>query len=135
MAVPGCDRPTLAADGWSYEIASPRDEPLMLTLEGELDIAGASTLRSLLRRAVPGADVLVDMTAVTFIDGSITGILVEADAALAGEGGRLRLHGLGPDVTRVLRLAAAEQLLPVDSPDACSQREIGERATPPQRLA
>ncbi len=70
-----------------------------------IDAAGAVRFKDEMRRLTEGGsgDVLLDLSAVEFLDSSGLGALVSAMKAL-GVGRRLDLAGLTPPVFRVIRL-------------------------------
>jgi anti-anti-sigma factor len=79
------------------------DDAAVLYLSGEVDLLTAPTLRGRLYDAALGCErmLVVDLSAVTFLDCAGLGPLLEARAYL---GGRLRLRGVPWPIRHVLRL-------------------------------
>ncbi len=80
----------------------PRRPPwdgAVVRVEGEVDIASAPALRSLLTRANHARDVLVDLSGVTFMDCAGLSALLQARAQHAG---RLALRSPPPSLRRIL---------------------------------
>ncbi|WP_298462274.1 STAS domain-containing protein [uncultured Cellulomonas sp.] len=83
------------------------DGRAVVHVAGQLDVAGAAPLRRELVRLADAdvSDVLVDLTAVTFIDSTGVGVLVGGLKRFRGTGGRLELVVDDARVLRVLRIA------------------------------
>ena len=92
-------------------------DPSVVMLRGEIDMATAPavnvTVASRLRAGC--RDLTIDLSDVTFIDSQGFNALLKAHVALAADGGELRLRSPSQAVTRALRLAGLDQLLPVDA--------------------
>jgi anti-anti-sigma factor len=75
----------------------------VLHLTGDVDLAAAPGLHQLLERPIadPACHIVVDLSAVTFMDCSGLRPLLDAQALI---GDRLRLRGLPRQVTRLLDL-------------------------------
>ena len=76
--------------GAQFSVASDGTGPVVIAT-GELDLAVKDDLREVLTE-LTGA-VTVDLTAVTFVDSSVIGVLVGAHNRLMKDGGTLRLRG------------------------------------------
>ena len=79
----------------------------LITLTGELDLAGAPRFRQAVDDAVGRnrRHLAIDATGLTFIDSSgLVALLAARDEVTSG-GGSLRLTGASTAVTRVLRMA------------------------------
>ena len=76
-------------------------------VEGQVDMHTSPDLRGHLRTALQGRStpIVVDLTAVAFIDSSGLATLIEALQAVSKYGGRLRLCGLSPAVQNLFRLS------------------------------
>jgi anti-sigma B factor antagonist len=88
-------------------------------LAGDIDVATADTWRQRLLDAVrgcDGADVIVDMSAVTFIDASGVAILVGTQETAAAEGKRVVLHSTPARVMHVLDLVELTDRFAFDPP-------------------
>lgn len=95
-------------------ISSRRDSDLV-TLRGELDIAGAGALHGCLAR-LRGRRVVVDVRHLTFIDAAGMSALVIAHGRAARSGASLVVRGADGGVRRVLDLAGLLHLLDEVSP-------------------
>jgi anti-anti-sigma factor len=89
------------------------DDTMVVSLSGEVDLFSAAALEDQLKRAVEsGADrVIVDLSALHFIDS--TGLRVLLKAALASRQDSCRLCFLrgGPQVERVLEVSGVKKQL------------------------
>lgn len=78
----------------------------------ELDIAAVPELRARLAAAHrPGAQVVLDMREVTFMDSSALAVVLAADRRLEAAGGALRLANVSAQVRRVLRICGLAHLV------------------------
>jgi anti-sigma B factor antagonist len=85
-----------------------------IALEGELDLAGAGRVERELQRA-EATDVLaivVDLSALTFMDSTGVRLLMNAQARSRADGGRLLLLRGPTAVQRVFELCGVQRLLP-----------------------
>ena len=91
------------------------DATRTLRLAGELDLAGAPALEAAIEEALAdsGRVVVVDFSALTFIDSTGIAILVAAMGDERGAG-RLRfVPSTAPAVARVLKLTGVEERMPL----------------------
>lgn len=81
---------------------------------GEIDLATAPDLRQALAEAVdrPGPRLVVDLTAVTFMDSSGLNLLLGAWRATQAFGGDIRLVGACNGVRRVIDIMQVDRILP-----------------------
>ncbi|MFI9642079.1 STAS domain-containing protein [Micromonospora sp. NPDC051925] len=98
------------------QLPTPGEEHgrVVLAPAGELDIATVSGLERALDEALdrPGLlEIVVDLTAVTFLDSTAVAALLRGAAEAVGRGATLRLVDPQPVVARVLRITAVGQLL------------------------
>ena len=96
----------LDADPAAEASEDPGQQCRVLRPSGELDLANAADLRSSLHGSGPGWDiprVIVDLSAVTFMDVSPLRELRAAQALAHGYGGWLRLVHSHPGIDRLLR--------------------------------
>jgi anti-sigma B factor antagonist len=84
-------------------------------LSGELDIATAATVREGLASACrdASAEVIVDLSHVSFFDAVTVRLFAQANDQLNKTGGRLTLLGLSPLQEKVLRICGLDHLLAV----------------------
>ena len=105
-----------------FSIATePRDDALLVTLAGELDLANADDVESAVLGAVAGGRrVVLDLRQLDFMDSSGVRVLVAAHAAAEEGGGRFTIVRPPPGgaVSRVLEISGLEGILElVDSAD------------------
>jgi anti-sigma B factor antagonist len=92
----------------------------VIRLAGEADITTTTALRDALAAAVAKRPhmILVDMTALTFIDSAATQMIIRAYRLLLPEGRRLVLIHPTPTVARTLELIGVNRLISIcDSVD------------------
>ncbi|MCI8622186.1 MAG: anti-sigma factor antagonist [Provencibacterium sp.] len=98
------------------------DENLRAALSGEIDHHSAKELRAqiddAITRAVP-QKLVMDFSAVTFMDSSGIGLVMGRYKQVAVYGGTLSITGLGVQQRKVMRLAGLDKL--------CSFEETGEK--------
>lgn len=90
----------------------------VLSVSGEIDLHTAPSLRAALEPAVrsareQGTAVVVDLTAVSFLDSTGLGELVGANKALAISGDRLHVVAVGDRLPRLLGLTGLTEVLAV----------------------
>ena len=81
-----------------FEVTVQRDDELAtIVVSGELDLATVPQLSAAVAEHDDAGFLVLDLTAVTFIDSTGVRVLIEADRACAGSGSRLGvLAGDGP---------------------------------------
>jgi anti-sigma B factor antagonist len=106
----------MAALTTSVTTGNSGPEPYTLVkLAGEADVTGSDSLRALLEaetRKRPGL-LLIEMSALRFIDSAALQVVLRAGLALAKQGGRFALVSPSDTVARVLRLTEADRIVPV----------------------
>ena len=98
------------------EISTRKDgRYAVVTLRGELDLAGASGLRDRLRTACEDNDgrVVLDLNELTFIDSTGLSILVEYHDKARAAGGRLILLAPRAPVVRILDITGLDGRLTI----------------------
>ena len=91
------------------------NDAVVVRVDGELDLATAPALRAALERALADGDQLVvDLSAVTFIDSSGLSVLVRAYQVL-GVTGTLKVRGPSSQARRLFEMAGVESLIDVES--------------------
>ena len=90
---------------------------VVLAPHGDLDLKVAPELQGRIAAAIEdGADaVVIDLSAVTFIDSMGLGVLVGAAHRLKPRGGRLRVVVPAPHLRRIFELTLLDQVLSLDS--------------------
>lgn len=93
---------------------SSRATSTVVALAGDIDIQTAPLLREALAALPPSEQmVVVDLSAVEFLDSSGVGALVGAAAALREGGGSLRLACPPPRVQKVFRISRLAEVIPI----------------------
>ena len=93
---------------------STRETSTVMTVAGDIDIQTAPVLREALAALPPTAFmVVVDLSAVEFLDSSGVGALVGAAAALREGGSSLRLACPPPQVQKVFRISRLAEVIPI----------------------
>jgi len=85
-----------------------------LSVSGEVDMAVASTLLDAIVTAGqtgPAADLVVDLSQVTFLDSSGISALIEAQRRLAASDVELRVSNASPFVTKVFAVSGVDRVL------------------------
>jgi anti-sigma B factor antagonist len=103
---------TIGSDSFRIDLRS-YDEGLIIVLAGEFDLAGVPRFEQAVEtvnEAGP-AHVVVDFTALQFIDSSGISAIVELMTARAGVSDRLRACGIRGQVERVLELVGVDERL------------------------
>jgi anti-sigma B factor antagonist len=103
----GTPRPRLALD-----VRTDGDDQILITADGEIDLYTEPLLREALFAALAqdsAHTVLVDMSAVSFLDSTGINALVKAHHAATGTNRTVRLRNPQPRVTRVLRITGLER--------------------------
>ena len=118
--------------------ASVRDGHVVVVLRGELDITGAAdaeaAITALLAR---GQYLIIDMSALDFIDCSSLGALLRVQGLARGGGGDVVLAAPQPHVRRLLALTGMDEVFCVQASVAAAVAGIGSRRRrhPWRRLA
>jgi anti-sigma B factor antagonist len=97
-----------------FDITSSFDRELFaIELFGELDLASAPELEALIARAeeTSATTILIDLSALRFIDSSGIGVLMRASEHSLSNGDRLRFLRATGQVERVLALCGLDHLL------------------------
>ncbi len=89
------------------ELQRPTDGLALVTLAGEVDLYTAPKFREVLLQGIDeGARrVVIDLSAVTFIDSTVLGVLVHGAKRLGPDGGALHLVCGPGGVRRILEIA------------------------------
>jgi anti-sigma B factor antagonist len=100
----------------------------VMRVTGEVDVVSASTLRRelALHMGSRQADLVVDLTAVTFMDSTGLSVLVRAARQLHERGGRLELVVDRARVVDLLRLTAVQRFVFVHRTVEDARRHLGE---------
>lgn len=118
----------MAVEGFSVEVDGDPDRvgaglgpgngvggPTVVTVAGDVDLAAADTLWSVLDEYVrPGTDVVVDCSKIAFLDSMGLRTLIRAQHKADASGTRLTLASPSEAVLRVLQLAGVADLFVLD---------------------
>jgi anti-sigma B factor antagonist len=87
----------------------------LVALSGEADVTNSGALRELLDAEVAKEPrtLVIDLSELRFMDSSALHVILRANRAMDRQGGVLALAGPRDPVAKMLRLTAADQLLPV----------------------
>lgn len=99
----------------------PKTKPGVLPLEGEIDLHVAPQLSASLANLIASkpANVVVDLSKVTYIDSSGLAALIEAMQNVARYGGKFALAGLQESVRPIFEIARLDQVFRI-FPDTAS---------------
>jgi anti-sigma B factor antagonist len=101
-------------DGQNLSLDVRRDgDSITVLAEGEIDKATAPLLRDCLTEL--RGDVVLDLTALEFLDSTGLGVLISANRSLAETGGTLRVRDPQPQVRRVLDITGLGEWLTVET--------------------
>lgn len=91
-----------------------RDDHAVVTATGEIDVETAGSLSDSVTEALARAPrVLLDLSAVTFIDSTGLGVLVRAHRAAEARGGFFAVVHPTPQTRKLVRVLGLDQLLHV----------------------
>ena len=91
--------------------ASTEEACTVLAVSGDLDLQTAPELEQHL--ADVAGDVVVDLSAVEFLDSSGIGVLVNAALRIQDAGGAMRLACPRPHVQKVFRISRLAEVMPI----------------------
>jgi anti-anti-sigma factor len=99
----------------TIEVRSPQPHAALVVLAGEHDLCSADQLRQTLDMSLSGCDhLIVDLSAVEFIDSTIIGVLVQTMKKATGVGRKFSVVlGTAPAVERALEVSGVLPLLNV----------------------
>lgn len=101
---PSSGRAMTTPPGFAVEVDA-REDVVVVRVQGELDMSTAPSLAAALADAAPAdATVVVDLSAVAFLDSSAIGTLVTSGRARTEAGGRLQIGGRSTIVDRVFEI-------------------------------
>ena len=95
--------------------ASGGETYTLVGLSGEADVTNSDALRDLLDAEVAKEPrmMVIDLSGLRFMDSSALHVILRANRAMDRQGGVLSLAGPRDPVAKMLRLTAADQLIPV----------------------
>lgn len=90
------------------------DDAYVLSLKGELDLYSTPRLVAELEAlALDGAEVVLDLTVVTFIDSTALGAILLGARRLRQAGGGIALVSSSPTTTKLLTIVGIDRVVPV----------------------
>ena len=105
--------------------------PIVIALEGELDLASGAELARAVASAPPRPRrVVLDVAGLTFVDAAGLRALLRVEQELRAAGRELAVRGRSPALRRLLHLADAEDLFPPESPPGPAGCRSGRRRWP-----
>jgi anti-sigma B factor antagonist len=121
MGDPGIEQPSADTRGvrapsvYAIDARTTPEGVVVLTLEGEFDLAAAPAIRERLAaaRGAGARAIVLDMAEVTFVDSSVLRELLRAESAQDGDSVPLLLAALRAPVARLLELTQTTGLLTV----------------------
>lgn len=95
------------------------DSANVLTLNGEIDLHVSPDIERLLTSMISKRPphVVVDLSAVTFIDSSGLAVLIHAMQNIQEYGGKFLLSGITEDVRSIFKMARLDQVFVIDPRD------------------
>ena len=100
--------------GEDFTVTVSEGAPMVVKLNGELDMAAAPVLKQCL--AGLAGDVVLDCTGLDFVDSSGLAELVRAHLERERRGERLSVRGLSPLVRRTFDLTGLDERLHLEDP-------------------
>jgi anti-sigma B factor antagonist len=98
-----------------HRVAVERDGDVAAVVAGgELDLYGAPELSDALSSVVRERRVVIDLTAVSFLDSTALGVVVGAVRDLRKHGGDARVVLPGGSARRIFELTTLDQVLPLE---------------------
>lgn len=97
----------------------------VLTLSGEIDLYRSPEVKELLQPFVEGQAprILIDFSAVTYIDSSGLAVFIEALQKVLARGGSIALFGLQDSVRSIFEIARLDQVFPIFPDEARAQAQ------------
>lgn len=122
--------PDLNGRRLAVEVSAVEDNISVVSVAGELDLSTIPLLeKDLLRAAGSEGDVIVDLTAVSFIDSSGIALLIEAFRAGGDSTKLLTVVAEESQVDRVFQLAGIDRALPLYTSRASAIQALSEASS------
>jgi anti-sigma B factor antagonist len=100
--------------GEPLSITSQRDgSAYRVTAVGELDLATVETLQRVLLEIDDGAEIVLDLSGLSFIDSTGLRLVLDLNERYGGEADRLRVIAGSPAVERLLDIVGLRDQLPL----------------------
>jgi anti-sigma B factor antagonist len=99
----------------AISVDQPDDGWAIVTLTGEMDVANAGEVSACLNGLIEaGADVVIDLSGLQFIDSTGLGVLVSAGGRAREGGQRIRLRGPGKNVASTLSVTGLDRVFTIE---------------------
>lgn len=96
-------------------VDQPGDGPAVVRLRGEMDVANAGAVSACLNGLLDaGADVVIDLSGLQFIDSTGLGVLVRAGGRAREDGRKIRLRGPGKNVASTLSVTGLDRVFTIE---------------------
>ena len=96
-------------------VDQPGDGPAVVKLSGEMDVANAGAVSACLNGLIDaGADVVIDLSDLQFIDSTGLGVLVSVGGRARQGGQRVRLRAPGKNVASTLSMTGLDRVFTID---------------------
>jgi len=96
-------------------VDQPVDGPAIVKLSGEMDVGNAGAVSECLVNLVDaGADVVIDLSDLQFIDSTGLGVLVTAGGRARERGHRIRLRAPGQNVASTLSVTGLDRVFTIE---------------------
>ncbi len=97
-------------------VDQPGDGPAVVKLRGAMDVANAGAVSACLNGLLDsGADVIIDLSDLQFIDSTGLGVLVQAGGRARQDGLKIRLRGPGKNVASTLAVTGLDRVFTVET--------------------
>jgi anti-anti-sigma factor len=95
------------------DVGGARSKWHVVTIDGEIDMSSAPQLRARLLDAITAGHhaVILDLSAVTFMDSSGFAVVISAYKRLTDANGILRIAGAGTTVRSALRISGLDRII------------------------
>jgi anti-anti-sigma factor len=101
--------------GWTLDATRTSEQTALVRAAGEFDLASVADVHRVIGRAAAElsapATVVVDLSAVTFLDAAMLGALVTDRRALVEAGGDLQLTGVSAWTMRIIEICGLRSTL------------------------
>lgn len=89
----------------------------VIVVSGEADLHDAPELRGVLRTVLDRgvASLVIDLSAVTFVDSTTLGVLLATSRRMKARGGKLRVVISGREIRRLFELTLLDRVISIDS--------------------
>jgi anti-sigma B factor antagonist len=96
-------------------VDQPGDGPAVVRISGEMDVASAGAVSECLTGLLDaGADVVIDLSELEFIDSTGLGVLVTAGGRAREGGHRIRLRAPGKNVASTLSVTGLDRVFTIE---------------------